>query len=388
MIRRRRPRLPWLFALLVVLPTFMAIAYYYKHASDQYVSEAHFIIQGNNAPQSDLLGALTGIPAASGSGRDAMIIRDYLLSLDFLQDIEAVFDVRAHFSQVQLDGVARLPRDASREDLLKYWQSMIELDYDLTSGVSTVKMTAFDPGTSKSLLEIALLKSEELVNRLFSRQRDDALAIAGKEARSAEVELDRLRGELTRFRIEENALDPTQEASAGISAERSTELSLRQGLVAQLQGQLATAEAELADVSAYMRPDALRVKAAQRQVNALRGELAKAQASLDSYRRQIRQQGPSNAAAATRVGEYAELQSRLAFAEQVYRSKQATLEQTRLEVERQQRYLVVTVQPNLPDASTKPNRPMGVLTVLVLSFLAWGIGSLSLAAIRDHVGWV
>ncbi|HPQ96852.1 MAG TPA: hypothetical protein PLN94_14815, partial [Thiolinea sp.] len=250
MIRRRRPRLPWLFALLVVLPTFMAVAYYYKHASDQYVSEAHFIIQGNSAPQSDLLGALTGIPAASGSGRDTMIIRDYLLSLDFLRDIEAVFDVRAHFSQVQLDGVARLPPDASREDLLKYWQSMIELDYDLTSGVSTIKMTAFDPETSKSLLEIALLKSEELVNQLFSRQRDDALSIAGKEAQSAEAELERLRGELTRFRIQERALDPAQEASAGISAERSSELGLRQGLVAQLQGQLATAEAGLADVSA------------------------------------------------------------------------------------------------------------------------------------------
>ncbi|MCB1619979.1 MAG: hypothetical protein KDI44_04475 [Thiothrix sp.] len=385
MIRRRRPRLPWLFALLVVLPTFMAVAYYYKHASDQYVSEAHFIIQGNSAPQSDLLGALTGIPAASGSGRDTMIIRDYLLSLDFLRDIEAVFDVRAHFSQVQLDGVARLPPDASREDLLKYWQSMIELDYDLTSGVSTIKMTAFDPETSKSLLEIALLKSEELVNQLFSRQRDDALSIAGKEAQSAEAELERLRGELTRFRIQERALDPAQEASAGISAERSSELGLRQGLVAQLQGQLATAEAGLADVSAYMKPDALRVRAARRQVDALRGQLTKAQASLDSYRRQIQQQGPSNAAAATRVGEYAELQSRLAFAEQVYRSKQATLEQTRMEVERQQRYLVVTVQPNLPDASTKPNRPVGVLTVLVLSFLTWGIGSLSLAAIRDHI---
>ncbi|HPQ94968.1 MAG TPA: hypothetical protein PLN94_05230, partial [Thiolinea sp.] len=134
-----------------------------------------------------------------------------------------------------------------------------------------------------------------------------------------------------------------------------------------------------------MKPDALRVRAARRQVDALRGQLTKAQASLDSYRRQIQQQGPSNAAAATRVGEYAELQSRLAFAEQVYRSKQATLEQTRMEVERQQRYLVVTVQPNLPDASTKPNRPVGVLTVLVLSFLTWGIGSLSLAAIRDHI---
>ncbi|MFM2317981.1 MAG: hypothetical protein RLZZ215_602, partial [Pseudomonadota bacterium] len=60
---RSRP-FPWLFLLLVILPTVLATVYYYRYASDQYVSEAHFIIQGSSAPKMDFLGALTGLPGA------------------------------------------------------------------------------------------------------------------------------------------------------------------------------------------------------------------------------------------------------------------------------------------------------------------------------------
>jgi capsular polysaccharide transport system permease protein len=72
----------------------------------------------------------------------------------------------------------------------------------------------------------------------------------------------------------------------------------------------------------------------------------------------------------------------------MYKTKEGVLEQARLEADRKQRYLTVTVKPNLPDEAIKQEKLTGILTVLLLSFLFWGIGSLSVAAIRDHVGWV
>ena len=76
MSKPKRARFPWLFLLLVIVPTVLSTVYYYRYASPQYVSESHFIIQGNAAPKLDFLGALTGIPGMGGGTSDAMIIRD------------------------------------------------------------------------------------------------------------------------------------------------------------------------------------------------------------------------------------------------------------------------------------------------------------------------
>ena len=378
MSQRKRGRFPWLFLLAVVVPTVLAGVYYYKYASDQYVSEAHFIIQGNAAPKLDFLGALTGIPGAGGGTSDAMVIRDYLRSMDFLKDIQDVVDIRKHFSAPTIDEYARLPADASAEDLLEYWQQMAEVDHDLTSGISTIRITGFDPKTSQLLVATALKQSERLVNKLSDSLRTDALIMAEKEAAQAEKEVAAIRAETTRFREKQDVLDPA--AQAGARIERAE--SARSGMVAQLQADLARAEAELAQLSTFLQPEALKVKNLQSKVNALRQQVAKEQATSS------RQSQGQSRQVAVQLSKYTELQSRQAFAEQLYQAKLGSLEQARLESARKQRYLTVTVQPNLPDEALKPERISGVLTVLLLSFLCWGIGSLSIAAIRDHVGWV
>ncbi|SKA83992.1 capsular polysaccharide transport system permease protein [Thiothrix eikelboomii] len=374
---RSRP-FPWLFLLLVILPTVLATVYYYRYASDQYVSEAHFIIQGSSAPKMDFLGALTGLPGAGGATSDAMIIRDYILSADFIKDIEPELDVRAHYSNLAIDPYARLPTEASQEDLLEYWQTMIDIEHDLTSGISTVTMTAFDPETGKKLVALALKQSEMLVNKLSASLRTDALQIAEKEVLSAETEVNSLREQLTAFRQQQDVLDPASQANARIEREETARLTR----LSELQTQLSQAEAELAQVSAFMQPETMRVKTAQSKVNSLRQQMNKEQA------KSVAQSRGKSTEVAGQLAQYTELQSRLGFAEQLYKSKQAALEQARLEIDRKQRYLTVTVQPNLPDEAIKPEKISGILTVLLLSFLFWGIGSLSVAAIRDHVGWV
>ena len=374
---RRKP-FPWLFLLLVVLPTVLATVYYYRYASDQYVSEAHFIIQGNNGGNVDVLGSITGIPGVSSASPDAMIIRDYLLSADFIKDIKADLDLRAHYSNPTIDPYARLKADASEEDFVEYWQKMADVEHDLSSGISTLTVTTFDAKTSLQLVNLALKQSEALVNKLSSSLRTDSVQMAEKEALKAEQEVNNLREQITRFRQQQDVLDPGSQASARMEREESARLTR----ISELQSQLSLAEAELAQVSAFMQPETMKVKTAQSKVNSLRQQIAKEQASSAA------QSKGKSTEVAGQLAEYADLQSRQAFAEQVYKSKQAVLEQARLELERKHRYLVVTVKPNLPDEAIKPEKVSGILTVLLLSFLFWGIGSLSIAAIRDHVGWV
>ena len=375
---KKRTPFPWVFLLLVVVPTILATVYYYRYASNQYVSEAHFIIQSASGAKVDVLGALTGLPGASGGTSDSMIISDYLLSADFINDVKPELDLRSHYANPAIDEYARLDAKASQEDLVEYWQKMIEIEHDLTSGISTLKITAFDAETSKKLVALALKQSEMLVNKLSSSLRTDSLQLAEKEALSAQQAVNDLREHLTAFRKQQDVLDPASQANTRIEREETARLTR----LSELQTQLSQAEAELAQMSTFMQPEAMKVKTLQSRVNSLRQQIAKEQSVS------VAQSKGQRTEVANQLAQYTELQSRLGFAEQLYTAKQGALEQARLELERKQRYLTVTVQPNLPDEAIKPEKIPGILTVLLLSFLFWGIGSLSVAAIRDHVGWV
>ena len=63
----------------------------------------------------------------------------------------------------------------------------------------------------------------------------------------------------------------------------------------------------------------------------------------------------------------------------------AALEAARNEAQRQQFYLERIVQPNLPDIAIEPRRLRSVVIVFLLGLLAWGILSLLVASIREHM---
>jgi capsular polysaccharide transport system permease protein len=72
------------------------------------------------------------------------------------------------------------------------------------------------------------------------------------------------------------------------------------------------------------------------------------------------------------------------FADKQLAAAMAALEQARSEALRQQLYIERVAQPQIPDSSLEPDRLRGVLTVLVLGLLFWGIISLLVSGVREH----
>ena len=73
------------------------------------------------------------------------------------------------------------------------------------------------------------------------------------------------------------------------------------------------------------------------------------------------------------------------FADKQLASALATLESARSEAARKQLYLERLVQPNLPDTALEPRRMRSTFTVFVIGLISWGVLSLLLAGIREHV---
>jgi capsular polysaccharide transport system permease protein len=87
---------------------------------------------------------------------------------------------------------------------------------------------------------------------------------------------------------------------------------------------------------------------------------------------------------ASKAAEYERLTLEREFADKQLASALVSLEVARNEAQRQQLYLETIAKPLLPDEAVLPKRFWGVLSTVVLGFIAWGILSMLLAGVREH----
>lgn len=362
--RARARRLLVRLALFVVLPTLLSAVYYGFIATPQYQSYSVFTILSADTRPAIALESLLSTVGGSGTGRDALSVRDYVLSRDMLARLDKEHGFIAHYRARDIDWFSRLPSDASFEDAYEYFGDKIDVDFDTQSGSLTLRVRAFSAEKSLEFSKAVLAYSEEMVNKLSERERRDRTAYAEAEVAKAEARLTKARQVILELQKKHAEFNPFETAGAALS------------LRTQLEGELAKARAELMELKSYMQADAPRVKAAQERVNSISAQVAAESLRMVDPKRE----GGLN----TSLPEFEAAMIEKEFAQKAYESALTALEIARSEASRQHRYLATIASPSKPDESTYPRRLLGVLTVFVVSFLVMGIGTLIAAAVREH----
>ena len=226
----------------------------------------------------------------------------------------------------------------------------------------TLNVRTFRPEDSKLIADKLLLQSEALVNRFSARAEADALRVSREEVARAESRVTELGDRVTRFRDQRASLDPTR------SAAMVTEV------VGGLEGQLARARAELSAQRTYLKPGSPRLTEQETRIAALQSQLESQRARLTGGAQSL----------APAVAGYERLAVERDFANKGYASALTSLETARMDAQKQHIYLVRVVEPNLPQKSTYPHRGYTILSVLGALLLAYGIGWLILAGVREH----
>ncbi|NLY63976.1 MAG: ABC transporter permease, partial [Alcaligenaceae bacterium] len=81
---------------------------------------------------------------------------------------------------------------------------------------------------------------------------------------------------------------------------------------------------------------------------------------------------------------FRELSIQASIAEEAYKMSLASLENTRIEINKKFRSLAVIVSPNLPDSAIYPERIYNLITLLIGLFALLGIVRFIVAIIKDH----
>src|SRR3546814_131487 len=145
-----------LFAWIVIVPMTVAILYYAFFAMDRYVSVAQVVVRQPGQESSKLSVPsialmMSGINPASRE--ETLYLREYIRSIDMLNVLESELKWHEHFSKQWRDPLYWIGKDIPREDLLEYYNRLVDAYFDETTGLLTVEVQALDPAFSQQVLD-------------------------------------------------------------------------------------------------------------------------------------------------------------------------------------------------------------------------------------------
>ncbi len=366
--RRRRRRSALLMARLfifVILPTILAGIYYYTIATPLYSAKTAFVIQqAEPAAAAGMTSLLRGTPMASS--QDSIAVQGYLQSQVAMTRLEADNGYRAHFSAPEIDPIQRIAPDASEGDVYRLYRKTVKISYDPTEGVIQMETMAADPQKAVEFAEALIGYAEEQVDQMTLRLRDDQMKGAQEAYDEAEAKL----ADANRRVVE------LQERFKTISSE--VEVSLITGQIGQLEGQLTQDKLSLAQMESNESPNAARMEPLKRRIATLEEEIGKLRAKLT-------EDSASGLSVAKIQSELLMAQADVQTRQMLLASSLQAMESSRVEANRQTRYLAISVAPVAPDEASYPRAFENTLVVLLIFTGVYLMISMTVAILREQV---
>ncbi|MCV6585095.1 MAG: capsule biosynthesis protein [Marinibacterium sp.] len=366
--RRRRRKLRTLLlrlALFVGLPTAAAGWYYHQVATPLYATKSEFLIlQADNAGGSGLGGLLSGTQFATS--QDSIGVQSFLQSKEAMLQLDADLGFAAHFSDPAIDPIQRLAPDASVEDTYKTYLRHVTIGYDPTEGMIRMEVSATDPQVAAAFSTRLIGYAEDRVNALSAKKRTDQMQDALRSFEQAQADRRLAQQDLLRLQQQGAVLDP-------------------EGLIASLRSQISALETrrqdrelELAALRDNPRPNQARVQGVEADI-----------ARIETYLRRLNARMIDATEGETSLAELSTriqmAQADLATRDLILQSALQQVEQTRLEANRQVRYLTTSVAPVPSEAPSYPR----AFENTILAFLIFGgmylMVSLTLSILREQV---
>jgi capsular polysaccharide transport system permease protein len=352
--------------IVVAVPTLLTALYYALWASDVYISESRFVVRSPERPARTALGSLFQGTGFSKTADDSFTVREYILSRDALKVLDERLHIKAAYASKDVDLFSRFggaDLDSSFEALHRYYQNKVDVVTDTNSSIVTLSVRAFNAQDAVSANRILLEQSEELVNRLNERGRQDLIRYAQNEVTQAEKSAKAAALALSSYRNAQGVVDP----------ERQAAVQLQQ--VAKLQDELISTNAQLSQLQSFT-PSNPQIPSLRNKSRTLQTDIARETAHVAG----------GGSSLASKVAGIQQVALETEFANKQLASALTSLETARNEAQRQQVYLERIAQPSLPDVAQEPRRLRSMLGAIIVGLLAWGILSMLLAGVREHQG--
>ncbi|WP_444914615.1 hypothetical protein [Microbulbifer sp. TRSA007] len=355
------------WALFVILPLLVLVAYYLFWVSERYVSSAQLIVKDSTSAHatSPALGLL--IPGMGADTQDAFLVVNYIHSLDMALYLDEKLELSEYYKSTRYDFFSRLSPDATQEDYLEYYRDHIGIGHDEATGIVTIEMQAFDPIFAKRLIETVIQKSEDFVNEISNQLADKQVAFVKNEVDLAQAKLRSTKQEILDFQNSHKVVSP-EELTKGIST-----------IIQGLEARLAEQRANLTAAKSYLNADSSQVISMQADIDALENQIEIEKVRLVGIGEEEGEQRLNFLGA-----HFQNLELDLQFATDAYAASLKALETARMEASGKLKHLMVVTQPSLAEEAEYPHKLYNLVSLGIILLMLYGIGKMLVVTIRDH----
>lgn len=348
---------------LVAAAVALAALYWGLLASDRYVCEARIVVRRTD-PGTRTSGDLLALLPQSGDARDALLLRERLLSLDMMRTLDQTLALRAHYGDTRRDRLSRLrERNAPDEIFADYLRQRIRVAYDDYAHVLLVSVAAYTPAMAQAIAARMIEEGERYINQIGNE-------LAGEQVRF-------ITGQVVALGERRNAarrqLLAFQDAH-GLASPAST-LESASTLIGQLEAERAQLTAQREAMAVYLTPQAAEMVRLDARVAALRKQIVTERDRLAA---------PHGGRLNSLVEQQQRLQTDAEIADQLYAGARGALEVARVESVRKIARVEVIQSPALPQSPTEPRRLRNLAVFAASLLLAAGALHLLASIVRDH----
>jgi capsular polysaccharide transport system permease protein len=367
-VKRRHKMALYSFVLIVVLPVIVTAVYLFGFAQDQYASEAGFSVRKEEGATSvDMLGGLSAITGAAST--DAEILYDFINSPDLVAQIDKDLDLHEIYGRnYTSDPLFSLKPGSNIEEKQDFWQSMVTVEYNESTGLIGLEVRAFSPEEAQKIGQAIIGYSSLMINRLAEAARDDATKYARKELARAGDRLKEVRVALTNYRSRNQVVDPLSDIQG------------QMGLMNRLEEQLADAMIERDILKSTASDTDPRVAQWERRIEVIKVSLAQERKKFGLGEEGVAGSGDY----AQIVAEYEGLVVEREVAEEAFRSATLIFNAAQAEANRQSRYLAAHIEPTLAEGAIYPQFTLILVMTAFFLSLAWALATLVFYSIRDR----
>lgn len=350
----------------VVLPAAVSGLYMAVLASDRYESEARFVVRSPSATAANQISSLVQGSGIVRSADDAYIVHAYMKSRDVVRYLVDNKQLLQRLDRSGADVFWAYPgflSSANNERLWRYFQSLLSIDFDNSTGITTLKVQAFAPEDAQALAEGLLESSENLINVISRRAQEQTLKTASSEVEASRAKAEAALERISAFRKEHQLIDPSRTSTAANE------------LLSRLAVEVARMRADLEELrsSAASSPQA---RTLERRIAALEEQMAVERRALAG----------SDTSLAPLIAEYERLALEREFAERTFASARTAFDLARIDADRQRLFIEQISVPSRPDYPKYPYRFLSPIGVLAVCWFIFAIARRLVADARGHAG--
>ncbi|HEV7322555.1 MAG TPA: hypothetical protein VGO04_28460 [Ensifer sp.] len=353
----------------VLFPSAIIAIYCFFIASGQYIFESRMIVRTIGvSEQFDTSETREGRSVIGGDSltQDSYIVANYLRSPQIVKILDEQIGLRNFFLKESIDTLSRLRREASFEQLYKYWLGHVDTYVDGPSGIIIFTVRAFSPEDTVAISTAALAAADQMIDKISDKAKGDLVARGEGDVVTSLEAYRKALDDLRNYQNKTGILDPISSAK------------MLNTIIAKLTEEKLSLTVALKSLEAAKADDTARGRQLRRSIEALDEQITLRQNSLAGNNSTNETKLSSN------LTEFSRLETRRIVTQALYESTVRNLDTAKSAALKRTTFMAVFSKSQVPEESEYPNRISEWLILTAGLFTLWVTATLVWMSIEDH----